>query len=130
MREVIFEEFAKSDKYGLIFTYVWAFDEAECWDFVASVCDIFNKYNADIYYAELVASQEARIERNITENRLRNKPSKRNIEWSNGLLKKDDEKYRLESYDGEIKSENYIKIDNTNLSPAETAIMIKQRFLL
>ena len=130
MREVIFEEFAKSDRYGLIFTYMWAFDLPECWDFVASVCDIFSKHNADIYYAELVASQNTRLERNITENRIRNKPSKRNIEWSNKILKADDEKYRLESYAGEIKSENYIKIDNTNLSPAETAILIKQRFLL
>lgn len=27
MREVIFEEFAKSEHYGLIFTYIWAFDK-------------------------------------------------------------------------------------------------------
>lgn len=26
LREVIFEEFAKTDAYGMIFTYLWAFD--------------------------------------------------------------------------------------------------------
>ena len=130
MREVIFEELAKSDKYGLIFTYMWAFDDKESCDFAAHVYDIFNKYNADIYYAELVALQEIRLARNITENRLRNKPSKRNIEWSNRMLKNADEKYRIESYDGEIESENYIKTDNTNISPEEAALMIKQRFSL
>ena len=27
LRHVIFEEFAKTDKYGMIFTYMWAFDK-------------------------------------------------------------------------------------------------------
>ena len=27
MREIIFEEFAASENYGLIFTYMWAFDQ-------------------------------------------------------------------------------------------------------
>ena len=35
---------------------------------------------------------------------------------------------RLESYDGEIPYENYIKIDNTNLSAAETEKIIQERF--
>ena len=27
LRHVIFEEFAKSDNYGMIFTFMWAFDQ-------------------------------------------------------------------------------------------------------
>ena len=27
LRQVIFEEFAKSDNYGMIFTFMWAFDQ-------------------------------------------------------------------------------------------------------
>ena len=38
------------------------------------------------------------------------------------------EKYRLNSKNGEIKRENYIRIDNTNLSPEETAKIIKEKF--
>lgn len=33
-REEIFSAFAKSDRYGMIFTYVWTFDQQEDWDFV------------------------------------------------------------------------------------------------
>ena len=130
LREVIFEEFATSDCYGMIFTIMWAFDMQSDWDYVAHVSDIFKKQNADIYYAELFAPQEVRLERNATENRLKNKPSKRDIEISNKRLLTDDKNHRCVSNDGEITFENYIKIDNTDLPPETVAEMIKQRFSL
>ena len=40
------------------------------------------------------------------------------------------EKYRLNSDDGEIKKENYIKINNANLGPEEVAEIIKKKFEL
>ena len=40
----------------------------------------------------------------------------------------DDKNHRLESMDGEIPFENYMKIDNTNLAPDVAAQMIKNRF--
>ena len=46
--------------------------------------EIFDE--ADIYYVELVAPQEIRLRRNATENRLKHKPSKRNLEWSNEMI--------------------------------------------
>ncbi|WP_250228751.1 hypothetical protein [Anaeropeptidivorans aminofermentans] len=58
MREVIFEEFAASNNYGLIFTYLWAFDQKSDWDYIEHVTNIFRKNNADVYYVELIASQE------------------------------------------------------------------------
>lgn len=130
LRQVIFEEFAKSNKYGIIFTFMWAFDSKSDWDYVNSVCDIFKPYNTDVYYVELVASKEARHERNVTENRLANKASKRNIEASERRLIIDDENHRFESFDGELPFENYIKIDNTNLAPDTVAKIIKERFSL
>ena len=130
MREVVFEEFANSKNYGLIFTYMWAFDQQADWDYVEHVCDIFRKRNADIYYVELVAPQEIRLQRNITENRLKNKASKRDIERSNQRIINDNNKYRCVSNDGEIPYDNYIKIDNSNLSPEIVAQTIKERFQL
>jgi len=130
IRQIIFEEFVKSDNYGLIFTYMWAFDQQEDWDYINYLCDIFRKENAEIYYVELVASQEVRLQRNITENRLKNKPSKRNIEFSKQLLINDDKNHRFVSYDGEITFDNYIKIDNTDLSPEAVAKIIKVKFIL
>ncbi len=128
LRETIFEEFAASDNYGMIFTYMWAFDQKSDWEYIAHVRSIFEPYGTEFYYAELVAPQEVRLARNATENRLKNKASKRDLETSNQRLLDDDKRYRCVSLDGEIPFENYIKIDNTNLSPAEAAKIIKERF--
>jgi len=130
IREVIFEEFAKSDLYGMIFTYMWAFDHQSDWDYIESLVDIFRNEGADIYYVELVAPQEIRLQRHLTENRLQHKASKRNIEWSTNLLLHEDKEYRLVSEDGEITFENYMKIDNSHLSPKAVAEMIKEQFSL
>ena len=130
IRQIIFEEFAKSDNYGMIFTYMWAFDQQSDWDSVERVSNIFKEQGAEVYYVELVAPQEVRLKRNETENRLKNKASKRDLEASRERIIRQDEKYRLESYDGEVPYENYFKIDNTNLEPAEVAKMIQERFSL
>jgi hypothetical protein len=107
---------------------MWAFDQQSDWDYVEHVSDIFRKHNADIYYVELVASQAIRFQRNATENRLKNKASKRDIEMSNQRIMNDDLKYRCVSNDGEIPYDNYIKINNSNLSAEVVAQMIKGRF--
>lgn len=128
MREIIFEEFAYSNNYGLIFTFMWAFDMKEDWEYVEHVTNIFKEKGAEIYYVELVSPQKVRLERNITENRLKNKASKRDVEVSNSRLIDNDKRYRCESLDGEIKFENYIKIDNSNLKPEKVAKIIKEKF--
>lgn len=129
-RQVIFEEFAKTDQYGMIFTYMWAFDQQSDWDYVERIKDIFAPYGTEFYYVELTASQEVRLKRNISENRLQNKSSKRDIESSNQRLLNDDAKYRLESYEGEIAFPNYLRLDNSSLSPQEAAVIIKDYFSL
>lgn len=130
LREVIFREFAKSDHEGMIFTYLWAFDMQSDWDYIAHVADIFKEQGAEIYYVELVASQEIRLQRNETENRLLHKPSKRDLEASRARVLRDDANYRCESLPGEIPFENYIKIDNSFLEPDAVAAMIRERFAL
>ena len=126
----MFEEFAKSDAYGMIFTYMWAFDQPSDWAYIEQVKEIFAPYNTTLYYVELVASQQVRLERNATENRLKNKAFKRDLASSNRRLLADDAAYRLESLPGEIPFDNYLRIDNTNLSPEETARIICERFSL
>jgi hypothetical protein len=126
LRYLIFEEFVKTDNEGMIYTCMWAYDCQEDWDIMNKILGIFE--GAEIYCVELTAPLEVRLQRNATENRLKNKASKRNLETSRNNILKHDEKYRLESYDGEITFENYIKIDNTNLSPEEVAQRIKERF--
>lgn len=128
LRDVIFEEFAASDHYGLIFTYMWAFDCQADWDYVEHVKSVFGLPDEDIYYVELIAPQEVRLQRNATENRLRNKASKRDIEASNRRLIHDDTHYRCVSDPGEIPFPNYLRIENSHLSPKDTAMIIKNHF--
>lgn len=128
LRKVIFEEFAKSDQYGLVFTFMWAFDMQSDWDYLESVKKIFDLPDDDIYYVELIAPQEIRLQRNSTENRLKNKASKRDVEASNQRLINDDRRYRCESLPGEIPFPNYLRLENANISAEEAAQKIQEHF--
>lgn len=102
LRDVFFEEFAATDNYGLVFTFMWDFDDPEDWAGVAGIADVFRHQGAEIYYVDLAAS-EARV---LAE----------------------DVKHRLESRPGELTFEHYLRIDNTHLSPQEAAQQIKAHF--
>jgi hypothetical protein len=130
LRTVVLEEFGKSDQYGMIFTYMMAFDMPSEYEYINRVIEVLGVAEEDVCYAELVAPQDIRLARNVTENRLKNKASKRDIEASNARLLRDDAAHRMESLPGEIPFENYIKIDNTELSPETVALMIRDRFEL
>jgi cytidylate kinase len=129
-RKEIFEEVAKSDLYGLIFTFVWAFDQQADWDYIDKICKIFKEKGSSIYLVELEANFEERLERNKSPHRLECKPTKRNLEFSERDLRNTMERYRLNSLEGEITEENYMRINNTAVSPEEVAQRIKERFLL
>lgn len=130
LREDVFDAFLKTEYAGMIFTFMWAFDMKEDWAYLKSVTDRFEATGGTVYYVELVADQAVRLERNHTENRLRNKPSKRDLAISDERLIREDTRYRLVSREGEIPFEHYMRIDNTRLAPDETAKMIKDRFHL
>lgn len=126
----IFKSIAESEQEGLIFTYVWAFDEQDDWEYVDQVCEIFESKGADVYFVELEADIDERLERNKHPHRLEHKPTKRNIKWSENELKETMKTHRLNSNKGEIKKENYIKINNTNLSAVAVAKIISESFNL
>jgi len=127
MRRIIFENFAKSNFYGMIFTFVWYFEQQSDWDYILNLAKIFEDEGAEIYCVELVADQNTRLARNKTENRLANKASKRDIKVSEGWLR-DADNNRCVSRDGEIPFANYMRIDNTDLPADVVAGMIKDRF--
>lgn len=128
-RRVVFEEFAKTDNYGMIFTYIWAFDMQSDRDYIESVRGIFEPYGAEFYCVELVAPMEVRLERNATENRRAHKPSKRDTAHSRQLII-NESKFRCVSNEGEIPFENYLRLDNSELTAAEAASVIKDTFNL
>ena len=129
IRQTVFELFAKGDLPGLIFTYMCAFDMQSEFDYLEGVIDLFKANGADCYVVELCADFDERLVRNKSENRLRHKESKRDLEWSEAEMRRTSEKYRLNSYEGEsLPFENYMKIDNTHLPPEGVAEMIKSNF--
>lgn len=127
-RRRIFEEVAKSDLKGLIFTFVWAIDLESEREYIEGFCDIFREQNADIYFVELEADLEERLRRNESEFRLAEKPSKRNIETSKANLIHHEENYQLNTDGDFFYEENHFKINNTHLSPEETARKIIEKF--
>lgn len=130
IREELFKAVATSDLAGLIFTYVWYFDVPSDRTYLEELTNIFKEKGADVIFVELEADLEKRIERNKTEYRLEQKPTKRDVEWSETELKNSHEHHRLNSLAGEIEEEHYLRIDNTNLSAQEVAERIKTRFKL
>lgn len=114
----------------MIFTYMWALDNKDDWDYIDNLEKLFTSRGAEVHYVELEADFDLRIERNKTENRLANKPSKRNLEYSEQLFRRLEDKYRLNSFEGELQKTSYVKINNTNLSPEDVAQSIKESFTL
>lgn len=129
-REEVFKEVVNSDLGGLIFTYLWNFDDPKYEEYLENLVKIFRVKNAEIIYIELEAGSEERLKRNKTEHRLNHKPTKRNIEKSEENLLESIQNHRVNSKEGEVKEKNYMKINNTNLEPEKVAQIIKEKFNL
>ena len=134
LRQVVFEEFVKTDNYGLIFTFIWAFEEPHDTEYVRALTKLYQDAGAQVDYVELLCPQEVRLQRNRTENRLKEKAYKRNVELSEKRMLSSESRHRCNSEPGEvceklrIDPERYLRIDNTNLSPEAVAEIIADHF--
>lgn len=127
-RNRIFEEVAASELPGLVFTYVWAFDLPEDHQAVAGYAAPFVRRGGRVLYVELQADLDERLRRNEGEFRLAEKPSKRDVEASRHHLLELDGRYRLNSageFDGRP---DYLRVDNTHLTPGEVAGQVIAHF--
>ena len=130
-RTEIFKEVANSDLDGMIFTFVWAFNLPKEELYVDNtILKSFTEVGADIYYVELEADLEQRLKRNVHPHRLAHKASKRNTKKSEELLLKHEQEHRFNTLENEFKRDNYLKINNTNLSPEVVAKQVKDFFAL
>lgn len=128
LRYLIFEEFAKTQNYGMIYTCMWAYDCPEDWEIMNKILQIFTDVDAELYCVELTAPLDVRLQRNVTGNRLKNKASKRDIEASNERVIQHTKNHRFVSADGEVPIKNFIRIDNSNIEADVVAKMIKDKF--
>ena len=113
---------------SIIFTFVVDFNTNEDILYLNELKNKFEKTGGHFYLIELEADLQTRLERNKTQHRLECKPSKKNIEWSEKELIESMNIYRMNSIKDEIKFENYIKINNTNLSPNAVCDIIINKF--
>ena len=127
-RRRILEEVAASDLPGLIFTYVWAFDDPRDAAAVEGYAAPFRQRGGRVVFAELEASQAERLRRNATEFRLAEKPSKRDVEASQRRLMAEDERYQLNSRGAHDGRPDYFRLDTTDLTAAIAAESIITHF--
>lgn len=134
LRQVVFEEFVKTNNYGLIFTFIWAFEEPYDTEYVRRLTKLYEDAGAQVDFVELFCPQDVRLQRNRTENRLKEKASKRDVALSEARMLSTEERYRCVSEPGEVCEKlgiaplRYLRIDNTNLSPEDAAEMIVRHF--
>jgi cytidylate kinase len=126
-RERMFAEVAESDLPGLVFTYVWAFDEPGGRAFIGGLKALFESRGGRAVFVELWADLETRLERNAHPDRLAAKASKRDVEASSRRLVEFDERYRFSS-GGDFPFPEYLYIDNTETSASEVARIIADHF--
>lgn len=127
-RQRILEEVAASELPGLVFTYVWAFDDPADADTVEAWAGIFRARGGRVVFVELEATQEERLRRNETELRLAEKPSKRDVAASRERLLDHDARYRLNSGGIHDHRDDWLRIDTTRLEADEVAERIVERF--
>ena len=129
IRRVILKEIQECNYDGVICTLIIAYEDTDWEESISDTLAFLNITEDDLYYVELYADVDVRLDRNSSENRLSYKMSKRNIAQSTARLL-EEETVRTTSLPGEIKYRHYIKIDNTNISPEEVAQIIVNAFKL
>lgn len=127
-RRRIFVEVAASDLPGLIFTYVWAFDDPRDAAAVEEWSAIFRARGGRVVFAELEATQTERLHRNATPFRLAEKPFKRDLAASRARLLADDATYQLNSGGIFDDRPDWFRLETTALQPEEAAERIVARF--
>ena len=129
IREDVFN-ISLENNISLIFTFIVDFNKNVDINYLTELKNKYEKTGGQFYLIELEADMKTRLERNKTPHRLESKPSKKDTEWSDQELIESMNKYRMNSKKDEIKFDNYIKINNTNLTPQDVADIIINKFNL
>lgn len=128
-RQRVVEEAARNNV-DLIFTFVWNLDEPTDTAYVEQLVAPFDEADGEIWVLELTADLETRLVRNRSEARLAAKPSKRNLEWSDGNVRRM-EAFRLNTdptgsnptpADGFLTRHPLLRLDTRSLTAAEVAV--------
>ena len=128
VRRRVIEEVAASDLPGLVFTFVWAFNVPEDQASVDEYALPFRARGGRVLFVELEATQAERLKRNAGVSRLAEKPSKRDLEASRRRLLEADARYQLNSGGKFDARPDYLRLNNTLLTPGEAAERVIEHF--
>lgn len=138
VRKDLFKAFVKNKgnnaTNSIIFTVLIQFDQPDDIDFLTEISSLFLNEGESVYFVELTTDLDERLKRNVHEERLLEKPSKRNLEFSKNELLTDMKEHRMVSNENEwnelFPNVHSLKLDNTFLSPTQTASQIVAYFQL
>lgn len=105
----------------MIFTVVIDFGDSKDLALLATLQSIFVAHKQDVLFVELETSLEERLARNRTENRLKHKLFKRDIDWSEKDILTTMDFATFNSKEAPEHLHHYHKINNTNKSAQEVA---------
>ena len=136
IRRRVVEEAVGCGLSGLIFTYVWALDDAGDARQVSGLVEIVERGGGTVRFVELTAPFDVRRGRNVTELRREHKRTHRDAELSDRILH-DLERHMLNTPShgatpdeaaAVLDGRDYVRIDNTHLSAAEVAQQVIAAF--
>lgn len=111
----------------MIFTIVIDFNDPNDVAFLEKIQAVFQSYDQEVLFVALETDVNERLKRNRTENRLKHKPFKRNIEWSEQDLQSTIAYAVFNPSEPPKTLTHYQKINNTHLTAVETAQLIIQK---
>jgi hypothetical protein len=119
-------ELLRTHPAGLILTRTHDFDNPRDAGMMAQLLALVGTAGAELGFVELTAPLEIRLVRNRTENRLAQKPSKRDLVESEARVRRNDSR-RFQPPDGVLPwPGRRLQIDNSNMTPAEVATRIAE----
>lgn len=122
-RNSIFREAARSDLPGLIYTCMWDLDDMAAKEYIDWVVELFEANEASVRFVELSASLHVRLTRNRSELRLREKPSKRDVEASETRLLQNEAR-RLNTSGDFFYMDRHTRLDTSEMTARDAAVNI------
>ena len=119
---------AQPNQPNIIFTFVWAFGDAEDHAFIAKLVTLFEAKGQTVFLVELLASVQARIQREGTPLRLALKPAKRDVARARALHLELEGRYQLSSLGQFPYPAQHFMVNTESQSPMESARLIAERF--
>ena len=129
-RRRVIEEAAASGT-RLIFTLVWNVEEQEDADAVRRLTAPYVEAGLPVSCVELYADLPTRLERNLTEHRIAEKKSKRDLDWSDAHVREMDAAHVMNTRPGGATPADvlladfaHLRLDNSTLTPEQSAAEI------